>query len=89
MKRTKTVFIGILAAVFAMALTACPDPTGNNDGTPGSGGGITEQLAFRFDSELGGYVVTGRGTVTGSVIVIPDTHNGQPVRGIGHFSSTC
>ena len=47
--------------------------------------GQTAGLAFRWDVSLRGYEVTGRGQVHGSVtdIVIPATHNGHPVRGIG------
>jgi len=40
------------------------------------------QLDFHFSATLDGYEVAGRGNVIGPIIVIPETHNGQPVRGI-------
>ncbi|MCL2193824.1 MAG: leucine-rich repeat domain-containing protein [Treponema sp.] len=73
--KNKSKFFGIIAiiAVIGLAMTSCDNATTST----------TTGLDFSFNSALAGYMVTGRGTVTGSVIVIPDTHNGRPVRGIG------
>ena len=43
-------------------------------------------LAFRFCPKLGGHEVIGRLAATGSVLVIPDAHNGEPVLGVGAWA---
>lgn len=44
---------------------------------------FSEGLAFSYDYSREGYTVTGRGSCTDTVIVIPEEYDGKPVTGIG------
>ena len=53
-------------------------------------GTASEGLEYEYDSEIGGYVLTGIGTCTDTEIVVPTVYNGSPVRKIAHWAfSNC
>lgn len=61
----------------AMGWISSDDSELGNITTPG-----TEQLAYELSADGTYYIVTGKGTVTGSEIVIPDTYQGKPIMAI-------
>ncbi|MGM9641632.1 MAG: leucine-rich repeat domain-containing protein, partial [Eubacteriales bacterium] len=63
----------ILALCCALTLTACDN--GTNHGY--------KDLEYTLNSDESGYCVSGIGTCTDTDIVIPETHNGEPVTSIG------
>jgi|GEM_PF-916320 len=67
-----------IITLIGFAVVACEAVVADN----GDGYTVVGQLRFRFVPALGGYSVWGH-NVTDSVIVIPGTHNGRPVREIG------
>ena len=83
MKHTRTLWrtfrAAVIIALIGFAVVACPI---TDNGTTGDGYTVVGQFRFRFVPALEGYSVRGY-NVTESVIVIPGTHNGRPVREIG------
>ena len=89
MKRFLSLFLCVAMLLAVLSLAAC---SGGGDG--GDDGKLlpsrtppappSEGLEYELKSTSFGsyYEVTGMGTCTDTLVVIPDTYNGQPVRGI-------
>ena len=88
MKRFLSLFLCLTLLLTALSLVACSGGGGGGDGdklpsrTPPAP--PSEGLEYKLETASYGsyYVVTGMGTCTDTLVVIPDTYNGQPVRGI-------
>lgn len=89
MKRTLSLLLCLCLVLTTLAMAAC-------NGTPDGGDGLSalpkreppappsEGLEYELKTTAFGsyYEVTGMGSCTDTLVVIPDTYNGQPVRGI-------
>ena len=92
MKRIFSILLCALLMAGALTLAACKKPTPEATAGRVAPGPASEGLKFELVSGMMGqhYIVAGMGTCTDTHVIIPDTYNGLPVRGIaaGAFRPT-